>query len=138
VYQTVGDTARCTVSIIRLYYIAGNSTNPDIDPLEVDLFYSAAHFITMARLFSPCTLLRDQLTENRDGNRRHGLPDYMVETVKDLLLYISTEEFLSAERAFVRRLGRDDRRRKYSCVVDTQYSCHAHRWGRGVRLGPAG
>jgi hypothetical protein len=45
----------------------------------------------MEHLFSPCTRLKDILEDERD--------DY-YETIKELNLGVSTQELLSAERAF--------------------------------------
>jgi hypothetical protein len=55
----------------------------------------------MERLFSPCTRLHDLIVENEDDYLEYGeLPDHIDENVKELNLDVSTEEFLSAERAF--------------------------------------
>jgi hypothetical protein len=55
----------------------------------------------MERLFSPCTRLHDLIVENEDDYLEYGeLPDNIDENVKELNLDVSTEEFLSAERAF--------------------------------------
>jgi hypothetical protein len=55
--------------------------------------------LTMERLFSPCTRYRDQLESRGDLDlaerfRRHP------ELLQELNLDVSTEEFLSAERAY--------------------------------------
>ena len=56
---------------------------------------------TMERLFLPCTRLHDLIVENEDDYLEYGeLPDNIDENVKELNLDVSTEEFLSAERAF--------------------------------------
>jgi hypothetical protein len=63
-------------------------------------FFFAVHtffaLITMERLLSPSTQLHDLLVENAEDN----LGDHMVEPDKELILDVSTEEFLSAERGF--------------------------------------
>jgi hypothetical protein len=76
-----------------------NSTNPEFDPLGVDLpFYlyyllfiffglTIINTFAMERLFSPCTRLQDLLDDYPEG-------------LQELNLDVSTEELLSAERAF--------------------------------------
>jgi hypothetical protein len=54
----------------------------------------------MEPLFSPSTRLYDILANRVGRTNPYGLPAYNIETVKELNLDVSTEEFLSAERAF--------------------------------------
>jgi hypothetical protein len=59
---------------------------------------------TMKRLFSPCTRLRDrQDRDERQNDGEHEAPDFPPEILQELNLDVSTEEFLSAERAGRRR-----------------------------------
>jgi hypothetical protein len=52
---------------------------------------------TMERLFSPCTRLHDVLRRNMEDNPVNGeLPDFIVHPVRELILNVSTEQFLSA------------------------------------------
>jgi hypothetical protein len=81
--------------------------NPEFDPLGPYFLHSSPHLtLTMERLFSPCTRLHDLLVENQDNDHEDddGLDHYLLlniaENVKELNLDVSTEEFLSAERAF--------------------------------------
>jgi hypothetical protein len=56
----------------------------------------------MERLFTPCTRLHDLLEENQEEyiEYEYDSHDCNGETLKELNLNVSTEEFLSAERAF--------------------------------------
>jgi hypothetical protein len=83
------------------------SGNPDFDPLGVDLLlfiffgvFGVVTGITMERLFSPCTRLHDLLAETQDDDLQYTLPHSHIETANDLILDVSTDEFLSAEKAF--------------------------------------
>jgi hypothetical protein len=62
------------------------------------LFGCIASHSTMERLFSPCTRLNDLVRENQDETREI-LMDGLVH-VPERNLDVSTEAFLSAERAF--------------------------------------
>jgi hypothetical protein len=79
----------------------------------------------MERLFSPYTRLYDLLAENQDDN----LDYYTIETANDLILDVSTDEFLSAERAFTyadlyAMLGNGDTV-AWFVMVDTPRSCRS-------------
>jgi hypothetical protein len=52
----------------------------------------------MERLFSPCTRLHDLIENQDDFNEDFEFSD--LELLRELNLDVSTEEFLSAERAF--------------------------------------
>jgi hypothetical protein len=55
---------------------------------------------TMECHFSPCTRLHDLLIEDQNDYPEQRLPESIFETIKELNLDISTEEFLGAEKAF--------------------------------------
>jgi hypothetical protein len=55
----------------------------------------------MERLFSTCTRLYDRIVENPDDYIAYcDNPEHIAENVNELNLDVSTEELLSAERAF--------------------------------------
>jgi hypothetical protein len=79
------------------FVLASYSKDRSSRQLHYDTTGSYAHTITMERLFSPCTRLRD-IRESQDP----PIPQLegRTELLQELNLDVSTEEFLSAERAF--------------------------------------
>jgi hypothetical protein len=102
----------------------------------------------MERLFSPCTRYRDKAESQ---GRLEEFRVHNFENVKDPSLDVSTEEFLSAQRAFTyadlyamlengATIAWFTPRTSVPLplpVVHTAYICRACTWERGVLLGAA-
>lgn len=83
--------------------------------------------VTVEHLFSPCTRLLDLLVEHQDDDLEyqvHQFPGFIDDSVKELIMDVSTEECLSGEMVFtLRGLVRHIRRQRDGCVVYTTCSC---------------